>query len=121
MKLAISSQGPDLTSPVDPRFGRAAYFVIYDTDSMESTAVSNAGNAVASQGAGVQAAQLVVRNQVDVVVAANIGPKAFEALQSAGIRMLAYNGGGTVGDAVEATRKDELTTHENANVRGHWS
>ena len=34
MKIAVSSEGPGLDSMVDPRFGRAAGFVLVDTDSM---------------------------------------------------------------------------------------
>ena len=33
-RIAISSAGPDLDGPVDPRFGRAAGFVIVDPDTM---------------------------------------------------------------------------------------
>ena len=57
MKIAVSAQGPDLNSPVDPRFGRAAYFIIYDTDSRGFDVLRNVENAGASQGAGIQAAQ----------------------------------------------------------------
>lgn len=119
MKLAISASGTDLDAPVDPRFGRAAYFVLYDTETESLQAVANSENAAAAQGAGVQAAQTMVRNHVDVVVSANIGPKAFQALQSAGVRMLAFNGG-TVRDAVEAARHNRLPSHGGANVSGHW-
>jgi predicted Fe-Mo cluster-binding NifX family protein len=31
MKIVIGAISPDLDDPIDPRFGRAAYFVIVDT------------------------------------------------------------------------------------------
>ncbi|MDH3567576.1 MAG: dinitrogenase iron-molybdenum cofactor biosynthesis protein, partial [Desulfobacteraceae bacterium] len=31
MKIAVTSRGKDLDSPVDPRFGRAAYILVVDT------------------------------------------------------------------------------------------
>ena len=44
MKIAISAQGRELSSPVDPRFGRAAYFIIYEMESGAMEAVKeNAG------------------------------------------------------------------------------
>ncbi len=35
MKIAITSKGKDLESEIDPRFGRAAYILVVDTDSLE--------------------------------------------------------------------------------------
>ncbi len=59
MKIVITAQGPELDSAVDPRFGRAAYFLVYDLDADTCEAVSNETGRSAGQGAGVQAAQLV--------------------------------------------------------------
>ncbi len=33
MKIAVTSQGPDMNGKIDPRFGRAKFFVVVDTDS----------------------------------------------------------------------------------------
>ena len=41
MKIAVSSQGKNLESPLDPRFGRCAYFLIVETDDMSFEAVHN--------------------------------------------------------------------------------
>ena len=59
MKVAISAQGNDLNSLVDPRFGRARWIIIIDTESGESQALDNATNVDASGGAGVQAGTTV--------------------------------------------------------------
>ncbi|NTV74061.1 MAG: dinitrogenase iron-molybdenum cofactor biosynthesis protein, partial [Holophaga sp.] len=40
-KIAVSSEGPDLDGPVDPRFGRAAGFIIVDPDTMTNEYVEN--------------------------------------------------------------------------------
>ncbi len=56
MKVAVTSSGKTLDSPVDPRFGRAAYFLIVDTDSLEFEVVDNTDNINAFKGAGIQAA-----------------------------------------------------------------
>lgn len=119
MKIAVSSQGPELSSMVDPRFGRAAYFIVYDTDDKSFKSLDNSRNVAAAQGAGIQAAQLVAQQAVDVIVSGNMGPKAFEVLQAAGIRMVSYENG-TVADAIELVDKGELQTLNAANARGHW-
>ncbi|MCJ7594880.1 MAG: dinitrogenase iron-molybdenum cofactor biosynthesis protein, partial [Desulfobacterales bacterium] len=41
MKIAVSSTGNHLDSPIDPRFGRCAYFVIIETDDMGFEAFEN--------------------------------------------------------------------------------
>ena len=60
MKVAVTSSGKSLDSAVDPRFGRAAYFLIVDTDSLDFEVVDNADNINAFKGAGIQAAALRV-------------------------------------------------------------
>lgn len=119
MKIAISAQGPDLNSLVDPRFGRAAHFVIYDTSTKTIDSLNNSENAGAAQGAGIQAAQRIAQRSVDIVVSGNMGPKAFEALRAAGIQMVSWSSG-TVAEAIELVRKGELRSLDAANARGHW-
>jgi predicted Fe-Mo cluster-binding NifX family protein len=119
MKIAVSAQGPDLNSLVDPRFGRAAHFIIYDTSSKTFDSLDNSRNAGASQGAGIQAAQWIAQRSVDVVVSGNMGPKAFEALREAGVQMVSWDSG-TVAEAIELVRKGELQPLDAANARGHW-
>jgi len=120
MKIAVSAEGPDVSSPVDPRFGRAAYFIIYDLDQNTFESLPNADNAGATQGAGIQAAQLVARHSVDLVVSGNMGPKAFEALRAAGIKIVAWNEG-TVAEAVELIRSGRFQSLDGASVKSHWA
>lgn len=119
MKIAVSATGTDLSAQVDPRFGRAAFFVVYDTDADQFDILNNSENAEAAQGAGIQAAQLVSQQSVEVVVSGSFGPKAFEALDAAGIQMVAWSGG-TIAEAIDIIRGGEFQSLESANVRGHW-
>jgi predicted Fe-Mo cluster-binding NifX family protein len=41
MKIVITSQGTDLSSLVDPRFGRCSYFIFVDSDTDRVEAVEN--------------------------------------------------------------------------------
>lgn len=111
MKVVVTSQGPDLDSQVDPRFGRAVQFIVVDTDSGEFTAHDNSENLNASHGAGIQAGQKVVALSVEAVITGNVGPKAQDALQAGGVKI--YTGAtGTVKDALEQFKNDELNLVE---------
>ena len=120
MKIAISSDGKDLQSNVDQRFGRAAYFIIYDTDTDQYDVVENTQNLQAAQGAGIQAAQNVVRQKVQLVISGNFGPKAFATLNAAGIKM-AFRSSGNIRVAIDAARGGEIEYAKDANVEGHWT
>ncbi len=119
MKIAISTTGPNVDSTVDPRFGRAKYFVIYDSDSGESTVIDNAVNLNAVQGAGIQSAKNTVDAGVGCVITGNVGPKAYSVLSSAGIKVC-IGASGTAKDAVEAWKNGTLNETGKANVEGHW-
>ncbi len=41
MKVVVTASGPDLNSPVDPRFGRCQYFIFVDPDSLQFEAFEN--------------------------------------------------------------------------------
>ncbi len=119
MRIAVSSQGMDLTSKVDQRFGRAPYFLIFDTDDESLEVVKNGQNVNAAQGAGIQAAESIAAKNVDIVVTGNLGPKAFQALNATGIKTALLTSG-TVSEAIELARNNKLELCNKANVEGHW-
>lgn len=86
-KIAVSSAGPTLDSSVDPRFGRAAGFVVIDPDTMEFEYVDNGSSQAMSQGAGIQTAELMTQHGVGIVLTGYVGPKAFHALSAVGIQI----------------------------------
>jgi len=114
MKICITSQGDNLDAQIDPRFGRCAYFIIVETESLEFEAIQNP-NLDASGGAGIQSAQLVAGKQVKAIITGNVGPNAFQTLQSAGIEMIT-GVSGRVRDAVEKFKKGELKPSQSASV-----
>ena len=100
MKIAVSAKGQGLDSPIDPRFGRSQYFIVTDTDTGHVAALSN-NNATAQGGAGIQTAQLMADEGIELVITGSVGPKADQVLTQAGIKV--YNvKDGTVKDALEA-------------------
>ena len=119
MKIAVTSQGPDLNSQVDPRFGRARYFIVVDTDTDEFSVHDNTQNLNAAQGAGIQAGRTVADLGVEAVLTGSVGPKAFTTLQAANVKV--YPGAsGTVKEAVEKYKAGQLQPAGKANVQGHW-
>ena len=119
MKVAVSAQGKDFGSPVDPRFGRTQYFIVVDTETYDFSVHDNTQNVNALQGAGIQAAKNVSDLGVDAVISGNVGPNAFATLQAAGIDTY-VKAAGTVKEAVEALKSGTLEKSDRANVRGHW-
>jgi predicted Fe-Mo cluster-binding NifX family protein len=120
MKIAVSSRGRELSSMVDDRFGRAEYFVIMDTDTGEISAIDNAQNVTAAQGAGVQAAERIVNTGVRAVITGHCGPKAFRALSAAGVAVFT-NAHGSVPSALAQFEAGKLREAHSADVESHWS
>lgn len=109
MKIAISAEGPTLQDIVDPRFGRAAGFVIYDTETKAFEYIDNGAAQAAAQGAGLMAVETVVEAGVKVVLSGYIGPKALEALQAVGLGTVQDMDNRTVGDVIDEFEAGRLT------------
>lgn len=109
-KVLVSSLGDSLDSQIDPRFGRSQYFIIVDVDNLDIDVIENP-NKGASGGAGVQSGQIAAEKQVKAVLTGNVGPNAFQTLQSAGIDVIT-GVSGTVKEAVERYKKGEFKLTE---------
>lgn len=120
MKIAVTAQGKDLQSPVDPRFGRAQWFIIADLETEGFEAVSNEQNLNMAQGAGIQAAEKIARHGASYLITGHCGPKAFRALSAAGIKVV-VGGEGTVGEVLEKFKRGELEPAEGPDIIGHWA
>lgn len=117
MKIAISASSPDLSSPVDPRFGRCPYFLFVDPESMEFEAVENP-NISSASGVGIQSAQLVAEKGAKAVLTGSCGPNAFQTLQAAGVEVI-IGVSGTVQEAVAHYKSDQIQATAQANVPSH--
>lgn len=104
MKICITSEGDNLDSQIDPRFGRCKYFVIIDLETMEYEIIKNP-NMDATGGAGTQSAQLIASKGAEVVLTGDVGPNASQALQSAGIKIVTGITG-LVKDAIEKYKNE---------------
>jgi len=118
MKIGVTSTGKDLNAQVDPRFGRCQYFLIIDSETMNFEIIPNE-SAMASGGAGIQAAQMIAKTGTKVVLTGNVGPNAFQTLSAAGIKVVT-GVDGTVKDAIERYKQGELKETDGASVNSHF-
>jgi len=105
---------------VDPRFGRAKCFIAVDTETDELTVHDNSQNVNATQGAGIQAGRNVIDLGGQAVITGSIGPKAFTTLDAGGVKVYLAPGG-TVAEALDKFKNDELECVSEANAKGRWS
>jgi predicted Fe-Mo cluster-binding NifX family protein len=119
MKVAITSIDGTLEGKVDERFGRARKIIVYDTETKEHTVVDNSMNLNAAQGAGIQAAQNMVRTGAKAIISGHFGPKAFQVIQTAGLDVYSATDM-TVMEAIKGFDEGKLTKLTGADVSSHW-
>ena len=119
MKIAVTSQGKELSSEIDLRFGRAKCLVVIDTETSDFQVHDNTVNLNAVQGAGIQTGQNIANLNVEAVITGNVGPNAFKTLNAAGVKIFLAEKQ-TVAEAVESFKTGNLKEVDSANVEGHW-
>ena len=107
MKIILTVSSSSIDAEFDPRFGRCAYFLVMDTETMKWEAFPNPG-INASGGAGTQAAQFVVKQKVAAVISGDFGPNASTALNAAGILMYLNKDNSSIQDIVKHFKAGEL-------------
>jgi predicted Fe-Mo cluster-binding NifX family protein len=114
MKIAVSANGRDLDAPIDPRFGRCAYFIIVDTDDMSFEVFDNESIALGG-GAGIQSAQFVDSKGAKVIITGNVGPNAVSTISAAGVEVITGQTG-TVRKAIEDYKMGKLAGSKEADA-----
>ena len=100
MKIAITSTGNNLKSNVDSRFGRCAYFVIYDTVSQVTEFIPNPNRNV-NEGAGPSSVHLVAKHKVSKVFSGEFGGKVKSLFDSLNIQMVVIKENKTIEEIIE--------------------
>ena len=118
MKIAVSSNGNNLDSQIDPRFGRCAYFLVVDTEDMNFETFDNKSIALGG-GAGIQAAQFVASKGAKAVLTGNVGPNAVKTLAAAGMEVFVGQTG-TVREALARHKSGKLVSTRTASVPDHY-
>jgi predicted Fe-Mo cluster-binding NifX family protein len=117
MRIVVSAQGEDLDAPASPVFGRCPTYIFVDSETMQFEAMPNPA-VNQGGGAGIQAAQFVVKHGAQAVLTGNLGPNAFDVLEAVGIPYYLVPEG-TVRQAVEALKAGRLQPMGSANVAAH--
>ena len=120
MKIIFTTSGATLDAALDPSFGRARNFLLYDLECEAFDIISNQQNLNAAQGAGIQAAQTIAKAGAQALITGHCGPKAFRVLEAASIKVFNTDAP-TVAEALARYRSGELTEAQSANVEGHWA
>ena len=108
MLIAVTALEDSLQSVIDPRFGRAAYYMIINTATGEVTSHNNSDGVGASNGAGTGAAQTLSEYGVEALYTGSVGPKAADVLQKANIRYY-ENITGTVQNLLDQLKGGEIS------------
>lgn len=107
MKIAISATGPHLHSPIDPRFGRAPWLLVVDSETgAVINSIDNSAAGSVAHGAGIEAAGRLANEGVEVILTGRMGPKAAAVCARAGIWIReAVNG--TVREALDSFARED--------------
>ncbi len=119
MKIAVTSTGKTIESLIDPRFGRAPYILIVDSDGKLIETIDNSTNVNAFKGAGIQASKAIADRMVDVLLTGHCGPNAFTALNAAGIKV-GVEQTGTVLEAIDRLNRNQVVFAQKPNAEAHW-
>lgn len=117
MKIAIPVNNNSIESGVSESFGRAPYFLIYDTESNESAFLEN--SAAASQGgAGIVAAQALVDSNIDTLITPRCGENAADVFNIAKIKIYKIINN-SINENIEAFNNDKLSLLEEIHSGFH--
>lgn len=113
-KIAVCSSGSSSSSTIDERFGRCPFFMVWDADQANYTAVKNTSLDDA-HGAGTAVTQTLLNQGVGAVITRRIGPKAFAVLKQAGIKVYAAESGDTIEAVLQQYLDGKLDELKQAN------
>lgn len=86
MRIMIPVEDKSMESKVCQSFGRAPYFLVYDTKTRGSDFIDNSA-ANSQGGAGIKAAQTVVDNNISALLTPRCGQNAANVIKSANIKI----------------------------------
>ncbi len=107
MKITVSARGESLDSEVDPRFGRTAGFVLFDSETASVNYLDNLAQQDSTKGTGVKAAQLIAKAGAEALITGQLGPNAAQFLRKSGIKIYACSSG-TVREAIQMLQENGL-------------
>lgn len=115
VKIAIPSTGKTMESQISQIFGRCPFYILVEVTENEETGekeveeVKAIENPATGQrgGAGVAASQALGNEDVDIVLAFRVGPRAFDVLDRIGIKIY---------QAIDGTAQDNIAAFISQNL-----
>jgi len=86
-KVVITSSGNTIESEFDMRFGRAAWFCLFDDETNETEFIKNE-HMDANHGAGTKVSEKMIELKVTKAISGDFGPKAKELLDKFNVQMI---------------------------------
>jgi len=117
MKIAMPVDDRSMETSISQHFGRAPYFLIYDTGSKESLFLDNSA-AISQGGAGIKAAQIIVDNKVGALLTPRCGENAAEVIKKANIKMFKATNN-SIKDNIDALNAGKLSLLEEIHAGFH--
>lgn len=117
MKIALPAENKDINSMICASFGRAPYYLIYDTVMQSSVFVGNTAAASAG-GSGIKAAQLLVDSNINALITPRCGQNAALVLQAAGIDLY-QSKDATLAQNIALLQQDKLEALSNIHAGFH--
>ncbi len=113
MRIAFTAKGTGWDSGVDPRFGRADYFVVYDEEKNTLETLDNTDVAGEAHGAGPRTAQRFSELGAQVLITGNgPGGNAASVLSRMQIQLFVGAGQMTLRQAYDAWKAGRLTAFQ---------
>ena len=119
MKVALTTQGTDLDAEMHPRFGRATYILLVDSETLDFEVIDNTENVNRLSGSGIQAGTLMSDRGAEVLITGYCGPNAMKTLNAAKIKVVS-DAEGIARDVMAKFNAGEYTFTTEANADGHW-
>lgn len=117
-KICITAEGDNLDSNIDPRFGRCAYFILVNPQTLAFEAIQNPYKD-STGGAGIQAGQFVADQKVKAILTGHLGPNASKTLEAAEITTIC-DINGTVKAVIEQYNTGKLNPVTGPSVASHF-
>lgn len=109
MKVAFTTKGTLWESPIDPRFGRAEFLMVYDEGKKQFNSYDNRSISEEAHGAGPQTAQKLFELKADILITGNgPGGNASRVLEKAGMTIYVGAGDMNVREAYESYKRGKL-------------
>lgn len=117
MKLMIGSEGCNLTDNVAVRFGKAPYYLVFDTKTGITECYKN------DREDGVEHSHQIIEklgsSGADTLIAVHIGPHAFKIAEDNGMKVFRTEKKITVSETISRFIKGELTRLNEPTVKKH--